>query len=320
VYQSSAENAVAGEEGELHFSLFLPNPDRDDQKKVVKEYRDILDRTKKAYKNLERVLQIRIPSEAQLETRDELYNILAQAMGVRTEQVEKTLEDAKYVLTKDYLIKLLFIREQWSAKVPTILQGLTGVGKTELLRVFSLLLNCSAQLNLNTPLVLTKWKTALPQHLLPHLDGAKGNPQGRTLAEFAVPLLQEAQQREAADAPAPILAPAPVVPVQPAAAPAAPAAAPPAAPAPAAAAAPAPAPAAPVAAPAPVITTAIKDAVALAIRSLLIDAAQSHAWLEASETLLAQCRTDECSYENLMALADSLTQAKPCVFYPHLVR
>ena len=47
----------------------------------------------------------------------------------------------RYILTLDYCIKLIEIEERRQAVVPTIIVGETGVGKSECLRIYSMLVN-----------------------------------------------------------------------------------------------------------------------------------------------------------------------------------
>ncbi len=51
------------------------------------------------------------------------------------------MDQEKYMLTMDFAFKMININERRLSKIPTIIIGDTGVGKTELLRVYSLLIN-----------------------------------------------------------------------------------------------------------------------------------------------------------------------------------
>ena len=53
------------------------------------------------------------------------------------------LDDLGYVLTLDYVIKMLSINERYHCGVPVIIEGETGVGKTALLEMLSILWNQS---------------------------------------------------------------------------------------------------------------------------------------------------------------------------------
>lgn len=57
-------------------------------------------------------MAIDVPTLDQLNTVHVLYRILSGAMGVSIDRIEAIMTKAKYVLTKDYLTKLLFILEQ----------------------------------------------------------------------------------------------------------------------------------------------------------------------------------------------------------------
>ena len=53
------------------------------------------------------------------------------------------IDDNNYVLTLDYTLKMLNINERCECGVPVIIEGETGVGKTELLEMLSKLWNHS---------------------------------------------------------------------------------------------------------------------------------------------------------------------------------
>ena len=55
----------------------------------------------------------------------------------------KIIDDNNYVLTLDYALKMINIHERRECGMPVIIEGETGVGKTELLKMLSKLWNYS---------------------------------------------------------------------------------------------------------------------------------------------------------------------------------
>ena len=55
----------------------------------------------------------------------------------------RLIDENNYVLTLDYTLKMLNINERYECGVPVIIEGETGVGKTELLEMLSKLWNHS---------------------------------------------------------------------------------------------------------------------------------------------------------------------------------
>ena len=55
----------------------------------------------------------------------------------------KIIDDNNYVLTLDYALKMFNIHERRECGMPVIIEGETGVGKTELLKMLSKLWNYS---------------------------------------------------------------------------------------------------------------------------------------------------------------------------------
>ncbi len=53
----------------------------------------------------------------------------------------KIFDDHEYVLTLDYALKMLTINERLLSGTPVVIEGETGVGKTKLLEMLSLLHN-----------------------------------------------------------------------------------------------------------------------------------------------------------------------------------
>ena len=85
---------------------------------------------------------INIPSHTDLGTRKRLEELLAHAISIeKTETISKLIEEEEYVLTVDFLLKMLNIHERRMCKYPVVLVGETGVGKTKLLEFLSKLWN-----------------------------------------------------------------------------------------------------------------------------------------------------------------------------------
>ena len=64
---------------------------------------------------------------------------LARALGLPAEEGNRlsAIDEAQYVLTLDYTIKMLNINERYECGVPVIIKGETGVGKTALVDMLS---------------------------------------------------------------------------------------------------------------------------------------------------------------------------------------
>jgi hypothetical protein len=93
-----------------------------------------------------RKIGIRIPHPSEIHTRKFLDRYLAAALNVPldpdTKRI-KLIDDKGYVLTLDYFLKMLEIHERMESGIPVIIEGETGVGKTALLEMLSLLWNAS---------------------------------------------------------------------------------------------------------------------------------------------------------------------------------
>ena len=85
---------------------------------------------------------INIPSHTDLGTRQRLEDLLAHAISIEnSETISKLIKEEEYVLTVDFLLKMLNIHERRMCKYPVVLVGETGVGKTKLLEFLSKLWN-----------------------------------------------------------------------------------------------------------------------------------------------------------------------------------
>ena len=60
--------------------------------------------------------------------------------GIRYKRL-KIIDDNNYILTLDYTLKMINIHERRECGMPVIIEGETGVGKTELLKMLSKLWN-----------------------------------------------------------------------------------------------------------------------------------------------------------------------------------
>ena len=86
-----------------------------------------------------------------MHTRDILDKYLSKALGVELKDGRlKQIDEANYVLTLDYTLKMLNIHERYRCGVPVIIEGETGVGKTALVQMLSALWNHSLLGSWNT--------------------------------------------------------------------------------------------------------------------------------------------------------------------------
>jgi hypothetical protein len=85
----------------------------------------------------------RIPTKADLDRRDILVLFLSQALEVPLEEVTQCIDDRGFILTLDFTMKLLNIHERVACRVPCLLEGETGVSKTALTKMYSILRNAS---------------------------------------------------------------------------------------------------------------------------------------------------------------------------------
>jgi predicted ATPase len=65
---------------------------------------------------------------------------------VQTERMGRTITQQRYVLTPDFALKLLILNERRKVHQNVILSGNTGIGKTELMSLFSLVINSDSEL------------------------------------------------------------------------------------------------------------------------------------------------------------------------------
>eukprot|EP00731_Ephydatia_muelleri_P021727 Em0014g318a len=94
---------------------------------------------------------VKIPSMREMNTREILDKYLSKALGVELKDGRlKQIDEAKYVLTLDYTLKMLNIHEHYRCGVPVIIEGETGVGKSALVQMLSALWNHSLLDSWNT--------------------------------------------------------------------------------------------------------------------------------------------------------------------------
>ena len=92
-----------------------------------------------------------IPSINDLEKRATLDRFLSQALQVPMEKAPDgserlvCIDDNSFVLTLDFTIKLLCLHERVTCGIPCIIEGETGVSKTALTNMYSILINSSVQ-------------------------------------------------------------------------------------------------------------------------------------------------------------------------------
>ena len=80
----------------------------------------------------------------ELYSRERLDSYLSRALDLPLDgKYLKVIDDANYVLTLDFAIKMLNIHERAKCGVPVIIEGETGVGKTALVEMLSKLWNYS---------------------------------------------------------------------------------------------------------------------------------------------------------------------------------
>ena len=88
----------------------------------------------------------RIPNTYELEHQPTLEKFLAQAMNLKlsgTDNRLKIFDEQGFVLTLDFTMKLLQIHERVVCGLPCVIEGETGVSKTALTWMYSLLINQS---------------------------------------------------------------------------------------------------------------------------------------------------------------------------------
>jgi len=91
----------------------------------------------------------KIPTNGELQNRGTLDRYISQALSVplqKTSAGEERLgciDEAGFILTLDFTIKLLSMHERVACRLPCVIEGETGVSKTALTRMYSILRNSS---------------------------------------------------------------------------------------------------------------------------------------------------------------------------------
>lgn len=88
-----------------------------------------------------------VPLKEDLQKRETLHRYISQAMNIplssnsKGELLLQCIEDSGFVLTLDFTVKLLLIHERVECRLPLIIEGETGVSKTALTKMYSILRN-----------------------------------------------------------------------------------------------------------------------------------------------------------------------------------
>jgi uncharacterized protein YegL len=91
-------------------------------------------------------LDFEIPTMLELHERSVLHKFLSKAMGIKLSADRiPIIESEGFILTLDFLLKLLNIHERVCCHIPCIMEGETGVSKTALTKMYSRLVNVSIQ-------------------------------------------------------------------------------------------------------------------------------------------------------------------------------
>ena len=80
-------------------------------------------------------------SNREVRERSFLDSCLSHALDIQENNLASLIDEHKYVMTLDYAVKMLSVHERSKCGVPVIINGETGVGKTFLLEMLSLLWN-----------------------------------------------------------------------------------------------------------------------------------------------------------------------------------
>jgi hypothetical protein len=88
-----------------------------------------------------------VPCKAKVAKREVLDKYLSQALNISLQRKDdgslflQCIDDTGFILTLDFTIKLLLIHERVECQIPCILEGETGVSKTALTKMYSILRN-----------------------------------------------------------------------------------------------------------------------------------------------------------------------------------
>lgn len=87
----------------------------------------------------------RIPTTNELQKMETLYLYLSQSLNIPYDELKELIEKNKFVLTLDFTMKILNIHERVQCLIPCIIEGETGVSKSALTKMYSVLMNHSLQ-------------------------------------------------------------------------------------------------------------------------------------------------------------------------------
>ena len=77
-----------------------------------------------------------------------MHEVIEQAVQEANCKKLKLIDDSNYILTLDFALKMMNIHERRQCGMPVIIEGETGVGKTELLKMLSKLWNVAHEVQL----------------------------------------------------------------------------------------------------------------------------------------------------------------------------
>jgi hypothetical protein len=123
----------------------------------------------------------RIPMKADLDQRSVLDRFLSQALEIPLHtrddgsDVLQCIDENNFILTLDFTMKLLNIHERVSCRVPCVIEGETGVSKTALTKMYSILRNsalvCKAKASVRDDIQYIEEHLANTGYNLPAPDG-----------------------------------------------------------------------------------------------------------------------------------------------------
>ena len=92
-------------------------------------------------------LEFEIPTSVELRERNRLDDYLARALGIALDKNGRiaALDEQGFVITLDFLLKLLNIHERVACRIPCLMEGETGVSKTALTKMYANLVNTAAR-------------------------------------------------------------------------------------------------------------------------------------------------------------------------------
>jgi hypothetical protein len=123
-------------------------------------------------------LDFEIPTSVELRDRNRLDDYLARALGIALDENGRVaaLDEEGFVITLDFLLKLLNIHERVACRIPCLMEGETGVSKTALTKMYAILVNTAAQSELEAAI-----ESGL-QEIVDEVDDAHSSSISRMLA------------------------------------------------------------------------------------------------------------------------------------------